>query len=103
MNAALKSSREFLSLPGENSGAFCVLGCVDANTVFWFVYTDFKTGWDFKGMADSFACAKSRLRRLRMARHLRMVCFGVSNRGESALLAHDFPLESLVCYTFCDR
>ena len=29
--------------------------------------------------------------------------FWVSNRGESALLAHDFPLESLVCYTFCDR
>ena len=29
--------------------------------------------------------------------------FRVSNRGESALLAHDFPLESLVCYTFCDR
>ena len=27
----------------------------------------------------------------------------VSNRGESALLTHDFPLESLVCYTFCDR
>ena len=29
--------------------------------------------------------------------------FWASNRGERALLAHDFPLESLVCYTFCDR
>ncbi len=36
-------------------------------------------------------------------RDCRFLDFGVSNRGESALLAHDFPLESLVCYTFCAR
>ena len=29
--------------------------------------------------------------------------FGVSNRGERALLAHDFAVQSLVCETFCDR
>ena len=29
--------------------------------------------------------------------------FGGSNRGERALLAHDFALQSPVCYTFCDR
>ena len=43
----------------------------------------FQNGWDCKGTA-------------------RFLYFRVSNRGESALLAHDFPLESLVCYTFCD-
>ena len=52
--------------------------------IFRFVDTDAETGWDFKGMADSFDS-------------------GVSNRGENALLAHDFAVKSLVCYTFCDR
>ena len=48
-----------------------------------FVYTDLKTAGIVKGLG--------------------FLDFGVSNRGESALLAHDFPVESLVCYTFRDR
>ena len=35
-------------------GDFCVLGCVDANTVFPVCIYRFQNGWDFKGMADSF-------------------------------------------------
>ena len=36
-------------------------------------------------------------------RDCRFLGFWVSKRGESALLAHDFAVQSLVCYTFCDR
>ena len=35
-------------------GDFCVLRCVDANTVFPVCIYRFQNGWDFKGMADSF-------------------------------------------------
>ena len=36
-------------------------------------------------------------------RDCRFLGFWVSKRGESAMLAHDFAMQSLVCYTFCDR
>jgi len=55
----------------EYCGDFYVLGCVDANTFFTVCIYRFQNGWDFKGIADSFDS-------------------GVSNRGENALLAHDF-------------
>ena len=71
MNAALESPREFLSLSEENSGAFFVLGCVDANTVFLVCIYRFQNGLGFQ-------------------RDGRFLGFRVSNRGESTLLAHDF-------------
>ena len=52
--------------------------------IFWFVDTDAETGRDCKGMADPFDS-------------------GFPIGGENALLAHDFAVQSLVCYTFCDR
>jgi hypothetical protein len=41
-------------LIGGKLWGFCVLGCVDANTVFSVCIYRFQNGWDFKGMADSF-------------------------------------------------
>ena len=80
----LKIPRGFLSLPEDHSGDFFVLGCVDANTVFSVCIYRFQNGLGFQ-------------------RDGRSLGFWVSNRGESTLLAHDFAVQSLVCYTFCDR
>ena len=43
----------FHLLIGWNLGRFCVLGCVDANTVFPVCIYRFQNGWDCKGTAGS--------------------------------------------------
>ena len=74
MNAAFENPHSLSSIYRRNDcGDFCVLGCVDANTVFMVCIYRLQNGWDFKGIADSFDS-------------------GVSNRGENALLAHDFTV-----------
>jgi len=49
MNATPKIPTVFPLLFGGAIVGIFVLGCVGANTVFWFVYTDFKTAGISKG------------------------------------------------------
>ena len=70
MNAIPKIPTGFPSFRID-CGDFCVLGCVDANTVFPVCIYRFQNGLGFPRDSKSLG-------------------FWVSNRGESALLAHDF-------------
>jgi hypothetical protein len=55
MNAALKIPTAFpLITGGLTVGIFAFWDVYIQTPFFRFVYTDFKTGWVFKGMADSF-------------------------------------------------
>ena len=78
-----ENPREFLFLLEERSGIFCVYECVQK------MYFS--------------VCSYTCINELGFQRDGKSLGFWASNRGESALLAHDFPVESLVCYTFCDR
>ena len=69
----LKIPREFLFLLEEASGDLFVLELCSHKLPFSVCGYRFQNGWDFKGSADSFDS-------------------GVSNRGENALLAHDFTV-----------
>ena len=77
MSAALEIPTVFPLLTVGSSVGIFVLKYVGTNSLFQFVGTDFKTAGIVKGCKS--------------------LDFRVSNRGESTLLAHDFPLESLVC------
>ena len=59
--------------------------------------------WDLNPKAYFCSLWVQILKRLGSRRDSRFLGFWVSKRGESALLAHDFAWQSLVCYTFCDR
>ena len=59
--------------------------------------------WDLNPKAYFCSLWVQILKRLGSRRDSRFLGFWVSNRGESILLAHDFAVQSLVCYTFCDR
>ena len=59
--------------------------------------------WDLNPQAYFCSLWVQILKRLGSRRDSRFLGFWVSNRGESAMLAHDFAVQSLVCYTFCDR
>ena len=59
--------------------------------------------WDLNPKAYFCSLWVQILKRLGSRRDSRFLGFWVSNRGESAMLAHDFAVQSLVCYTFCDR